>query len=73
MSTALPDPASHQFGWEAKRIDGRWCVGMRGNLDTIHDAVVVVNNHYEDDAHGKQIANWIADQYNKTLSLPSAA
>lgn len=65
------DPASHQTGWCAKRIDGRWCVGMTGNLDTIHDAVLVVNNHSSDSAHGQRIAEWVASTYTAALSTPS--
>lgn len=59
-----PDPAAHRTGWSAKRIDGRWCVGMTGNLDTIHDAVLIVNNHSSDDDHARQIAEWVAATYS---------
>lgn len=60
----LPDPASHKTGWSHAKIDGRWCVGMTGNLDTIHDAVLVVNNHTESDDHAREIAAWVAASYN---------
>lgn len=30
-------------GYEAKNISGKWRVGMKGNLDTVHDAEIVVN------------------------------
>lgn len=61
----LPDPSCHRTGWTARKIAGRWCVGMTGNLDTVHDAVVIINNHYGDDVEAKKTAEWIAEQYNQ--------
>lgn len=60
-----PDPSSHPWGWEARFIDGELCIGMKGNLDTIHDAVITVHRHTHDWAEAKEIADWIVDQYNK--------
>lgn len=65
LSDELPDPSSHQWGWSARKIDGRWCVGMTGNLDTLHDAVVIINNHGPYDAEARKTALWIAEQYNQ--------
>lgn len=65
----IPDKACHETGWEATKIAGRWCVGMRGNLDTIHDAVLIVNNHSSDDSNAQEIAEWVAARYNETLGL----
>lgn len=63
----LPDPLSHLTGWEAKKIDGRWFVGMKGNLDTIHDGLIEVARHTTDEA-AQEIAEWIAAAYNAALS-----
>ncbi len=65
--TSVPDPSCHRTGWSARFIDERWCVGMTGNLDTIHDAVLIVNNHYGDDVKGREIAEFVAEQYNNAL------
>ena len=62
----LPDPASHRTGWSARRIDGVWCVGMTGNLDTVHDAVVRVNRHGSEE-EAADIARWIARTYSDAL------
>lgn len=59
----LPDPSSQRWGWEARKIDGKWRVGMKGNLDTIHDATVVVNG-FGSDVEAQKTAMWIAYQYN---------
>lgn len=59
----LPDPASHHWGWEARKIDGKWRVGMKGNLDTIHDAIIDVWSPFGD-AEAQKTAMWIAYQYN---------
>ncbi len=61
----LPDSACHQTGWDYKYIDGKWRVGMKGNLDTVHDAVIVVNSHSSDDTEARRIAEWIVTKYNK--------
>jgi len=63
----VPDPSSHQTGWEADKIDGLWRVGMRGNLDTVHDAVVTVHQHRADDQESRRVAEWIAGVYNAAL------
>jgi len=62
----LPDPASHRTGWSARMIDGVWCVGMTGNLDTVHDAVVRVNRHGSAE-EAADIAKWIASTYTEAL------
>lgn len=58
--------------YEAKLIDDRWRVGMEGNLDTIHDAVIVIN-------HGPlkggieeagEIAAWIVARHNEEMEKP---
>ena len=63
----IPDIACHATGWAVRRIDDRWCIGMEGNLDTIHDAVLVVNRHgsHED---AEALARWVADRYNEALA-----
>jgi hypothetical protein len=65
-SQDLPDPASHDTGWSARLIDGVWCIGMTGNLDTIHDAVVRVNRHGSDQ-EAADIARWIAATYSDAV------
>ena len=69
--SAVPDPASHPFGWEAKFVDHAWRVGMAGNLDTKHDASITVHDHYEDGHTAKEIAEFVAAQYNKALRQPT--
>lgn len=59
-----PDPLSHKCGWEAKIIDGLWRVGMKGNLDTVHDAVITVHRHTSDGQEAEDIASWIVEKYN---------
>jgi len=49
--------------WDHRKIDGRWCVGMEGNLDTRHDAVLVVNSH-AGDAEAEALARRVADLLN---------
>jgi hypothetical protein len=66
----VPDPACHEIGWDARFIDGMWRVGMWGNLDTKHDAVISVNQHTSDGEEAKRIAFWIRDQYNAALGMP---
>lgn len=64
----LPDPSSHMTGWDYKFIEGKYRVGMRGNLDTVHDAVISINSHSSDRAEAKKIAEWIVEQYNSKLN-----
>ena len=62
----LPDPASHQTGWSFEKLDGRWCVGMTGNLDTIHDAVLIVHTgRAGSDEEARRIAEWVAQKYTE--------
>lgn len=69
-SIELPDPHSKDVGWQVKKIDGVWCVGMNGNLDTRHDAVIKVNPgalgvSLEDmDDAAYKTARWVANMYN---------
>lgn len=60
---SLPDQASHRWGWQARFIDGKWRVGMRGNLDTVHDAVITVHRHHGNQ-EARQIAEWVAELWN---------
>lgn len=68
VAACLPDGPMNATGWDAKEIDGRWCVGMRGNLDTIHDAAITVHRFVEDDQDAKALAHWIADTYNRQIA-----
>ncbi len=54
---------------EAREIDGRWRVGMRGNLDTPNDAVVTINGHF-DDPWSERMAQWIADNMPADICEP---
>jgi len=63
----IPDPMSHRWGWEARFIDDAWRVGMQGNLDTRHDAVITVHDHTRDGHTAKEIAEFVVAQYNKAL------
>lgn len=65
---AVPDPACHLTGWSAKKIDGKWRVGMAGNLDTVHDARLTVHQHEELDGEAHRIADWIAATYTDAAS-----
>lgn len=67
----VPDPMSHATGWAVKWLDGAWRIGMRGNLDVWHDAVVTVHTHTTND-EAKKVADWIAAAYNAALSAPPA-
>ena len=68
LGEALPDPYSHITGWKAAFIDGRWRVGMAGNLDTIHDAVININpGPLASEGEAERVALWIARQYNDAL------
>lgn len=64
----LPDNASHPTGWEPRHIDGAWRVGMRGNLDTRHDATLTVNTHTTE-AVAQEIAEWAAETFNAMNSM----
>ena len=69
---AIPDPACHRTGWSAKLIDGLWCIGMTGNLDTIHDAVLRVNRHGAWD-EAEATARWVAETYTAALAQVKAS
>jgi hypothetical protein len=63
----FPDLGSHYTGWTAAKIDGVWCVGQRGNLDTTHDATLRITGGFLDDNEAEQVANWLVEQYNAKL------
>jgi len=60
----LPDPSSHRGGWVARKINGQWHVGMEGNLDTVHDAVLTLHTgRLGGDEEARITAEWIAETY----------
>ncbi len=61
---------SEAYQWEAKAIDGEWRVGLKGNLDTVHDATITVHKHGEGDID-QRIAEWVADAHNAEVRAPS--
>jgi len=61
-----PDRVCLATGWQAKKIDGAWRVGMTGNLDTVHDARLTVHRHEETDEVAREVAEWVARAYNAT-------
>lgn len=68
---AAPRPTGEAVAWQAKMIDGQWRVGLRGNLDTVHDATITVHKHGEGDID-RHIAEWVADAHNADLAAPPA-
>jgi hypothetical protein len=65
----LPDPGAHRTGWAARLIGVRWCVGMAGNLDTVHDATLVVEAGFLDEEQREKLARWLAATYNAALGI----
>jgi hypothetical protein len=61
----LPDREAHRTGWSARKVDGIWAVGMAGNLDTKHDATVIVTGGWLSDDEAREVAEWIANRFNK--------
>lgn len=64
----LPDPHSHATGWSAAHIEQRWRVGQTGNLDTVHDAVLMVNRH-SSQPDDKALAEWVAGVYTTAAGV----
>jgi hypothetical protein len=57
-----PDDMNEE--WTARQIDGLWCVGLKGNLDTIHDATLRITGGWLSDEKAKIIAETIVRQHN---------
>lgn len=64
----LPDPESHAAGWSAAHIEHRWRVGQTGNMDTVHDAVLMVNRH-SSQPDDKALAEWVAGVYTTAAGV----
>lgn len=58
-------PHWQTYLWEHRVIQAHHCVGMRGNLDTIHDALVIVSQHTHDGKEACEVAEWIVKQHNE--------
>jgi len=67
MNDKMPDLHSNATGWTCKFIDGVWCVGMRGNLDTKHDATLHITGGFLQSDEAEHLANWLVDTYNHKL------
>jgi len=53
--------------WSARKLDGVWCVGAEGNLDTIHDATVRVTGGWLSPEAAQAVAESIVRQHNDAL------
>lgn len=53
--------------WAARKLDGVWCVGTEGNLDTIHDATVRVTGGWLSPEAAQAVAESIVRQHNGAL------
>jgi hypothetical protein len=58
--------ADSSYQWEARLLNGQWRVGLKGNLDTVHDATITVHKHGEGDID-QRIAEWVAEVHNASL------
>ena len=47
------------FAVESREIEGKLCIGMKGNLDTLDDALLWFNQHDIDGSEKKKIAEFI--------------
>lgn len=66
----MADPDSRSYeGWEAGHVDGAWRIGMKGNLDTRHDAVLTVTGGMVDDNEAKAVAEFVAAAHTDVLDL----
>ena len=57
-------PGMLGFPVEAREIEGKLCIGMEGNLDTLHDALLWLNQHDADGTEKKRIAELIVRALN---------
>jgi hypothetical protein len=53
--------------WDAQLIEGRWRVGMKGNLDTPHDAILSIHPGIINEALAERIARDIVELQNTRL------
>jgi len=65
VSPAVPDEGT--IPWAARMIDGIWCVGMEGNLDTLHDATLRITGGWLDEAAAKSVAEDIVARHNAAI------
>ena len=67
------DPESRSYhGWEAAHVDGAWRIGMQGNLDTRHDAVLTVTGGMVDQAEARAVAEFVAAAHTDVIDLVRA-
>lgn len=57
------------WGWIASKVNGRWCVGMWGNLDSPQDAAIVVNGGMLSEKDCENLATFIADKLNERSNV----
>lgn len=60
------------WGWIATKVDNRWCVGLWGNLDCIHDAAIVVDGGMLSEKDRENLANFIAEKLNERSNVNEA-
>lgn len=71
--TSAPYPDESTIRWDAALIDGVWCVGMEGNLDTGHDATLRITGGWLDGAMAEKVARAIVEQHNAAIPAPAVA
>ena len=63
--SSVPDEST--IRWAARLIDGVWCVGMDGNLDTLHDAALRITGGWLSPDAARVVAEAVAAQHNAAI------
>jgi hypothetical protein len=50
--------------WEAKLLDGQWRIGLAGNLDVVHDAMITVHRQTDSYEQSENITHTIVRLLN---------
>lgn len=72
-TTESPVPDESTIRWAARLIDGVWCVGMDGNLDTLHDAALRITGGWLSPEAAKAVAETVAAQHNAAIGAGEQA
>jgi hypothetical protein len=67
--SSVPDEST--IHWAARLIDGIWCVGMDGNLDTLHDAALRITGGWLSPDAARAVAEAVAAQHNAAIDAAS--
>jgi hypothetical protein len=60
-------PSEAEVEWDFAHIEGLWCVGMKGNLDTIYDATLRITGGWLNNETAREVAQQIVEQHNSRL------